>query len=92
MGPSGNVLPAPAAKFTSPGGRVKFLTDTDADGQYDKATFFLEGLRMPTGVAPWRDGVLVTVAGEILWEGRPIQRRTRVPTSLAACRCPISKN
>jgi putative membrane-bound dehydrogenase-like protein len=51
----------------SPGGRVEFLTDSDGDGSYDKATVFLEGLRMPTAVAPWRDGVLVAVAGEILF-------------------------
>ena len=30
-----------------PGGRVKFLEDTDGDGRYDKATVFLDGLRLP---------------------------------------------
>ena len=36
-----------------PGGRIKFLEDTDGDGKYDKATVFLENLEFPTGVLPW---------------------------------------
>ena len=49
------------------GGRVRFLEDTDGDGEYDKSTLFLEGLNYPTGVLPWRGGVLITAAPEILW-------------------------
>src|SRR5262249_24074762 len=45
-----------------PGGIVKFLEDTDGDGRYDRATVFLETLPFPTGVMPWRKGVLVTCA------------------------------
>ncbi len=44
------------------GGVVRFLEDTDDDGRYDRSTVFLDGLGFPTGVAPWRDGVLVTCA------------------------------
>jgi len=48
------------------GGRVKYLTDTDGDGRYDHATVFIDQLSFPTGVLPWRDGVLVSVAPDIL--------------------------
>jgi putative membrane-bound dehydrogenase-like protein len=50
-----------------PGGRVKYLEDTDGDGKYDKATVFLDGLSFPTSVLPWRKGVLVTCAPEIFY-------------------------
>ncbi|MFQ5732767.1 MAG: PVC-type heme-binding CxxCH protein [Planctomycetaceae bacterium] len=49
------------------GGRVRFLTDTDGDGKYDKSTLFLDGLNFPTGVLPWRKGVLITAAPDILY-------------------------
>src|SRR4051812_21574823 len=38
----------------APGGRVKVLTDSDGDGRYDTAAVFLDGLRHPTAVLPWR--------------------------------------
>ena len=44
------------------GGRVCFLEDSDGDGRYDQSTLFASGLNFPTGVMPWRDGVLVTAA------------------------------
>jgi putative membrane-bound dehydrogenase-like protein len=50
-----------------PGGRIKYLEDTDGDGRYDKATVFLDGLSFPTNVLPWRKGVLVTCAPDILY-------------------------
>jgi putative membrane-bound dehydrogenase-like protein len=50
-----------------PGGRIKYLEDTDGDGRYDKATLFLDGLSYPTSVLPWRKGVLVTCAPEIFY-------------------------
>jgi putative membrane-bound dehydrogenase-like protein len=49
------------------GGKVKFLEDTDGDGRYDKATVFLDHLPFPTGVFPWRKGVLITCAPDILY-------------------------
>ena len=49
------------------GGRVRFLQDPDGDGRYERSTLFADGLSYPTGVLPWRDGVLVTAAPEILW-------------------------
>ncbi|MCC6796025.1 MAG: c-type cytochrome [Candidatus Hydrogenedentes bacterium] len=50
-----------------PGSRVKFLEDLDSDGKYDKATVFLDKLNFATGVMPWRDGVLVTAAPQIIF-------------------------
>ncbi|HEV3261576.1 MAG TPA: PVC-type heme-binding CxxCH protein [Gemmataceae bacterium] len=49
------------------GGRIKYLESTHGDGKYDKATLFLDGLSFPTGVVPWRKGVLVTCAPDILY-------------------------
>jgi putative membrane-bound dehydrogenase-like protein len=49
------------------GGRVKTLTDVDGDGKFDKAIEFLSDLPYPTGVLPWRDGVLISAAPDILF-------------------------
>jgi putative membrane-bound dehydrogenase-like protein len=50
-----------------PGGRVKFLEDTNGDGLYDKATTFLEDLPFPSSIAVWRKGIIVTAAPDILY-------------------------
>ncbi len=50
-----------------PKGRIGVLVDQDGDGKYDAARTFADGLEMPTGLALWRDGVVVTVAGELLF-------------------------
>ena len=50
-----------------PGGRIRFLEDTDGDGNYDAATVFLDDVRFPNGVMAWKDGVLVTAAPEIFY-------------------------
>ncbi len=50
-----------------PGGRIKRLIDRDGDGVYDEATVFAEGLAYPSGVAPYRGGVIVTAAPDLLW-------------------------
>ena len=50
-----------------PGGRVKFLEDTDGDGQYDKATILLDGLPFPTGLMAWKKGVLICAAPDIIY-------------------------
>src|SRR5207302_10424686 len=44
------------------GGRIKYLESTKGDGKYDKATVFLDNLAFPTGVLPWRKGMLNTSA------------------------------
>ena len=64
------------------GGRVRFLEDTDGDGGYDRSTVFLDALGFPSGVMPWRRGVLVTCAPEIFYaedtdgDGKADVRRT----------------
>lgn len=50
-----------------PGGRVKFLEDTNSDGRYDRGTLFLDNLPFPTGVTAWNKGVLVCAAPDILY-------------------------
>ena len=49
------------------GGRIVVLDDSDHDGQYDRATTFLDGLQFPTGVYPWNDGVVVSAAPDIFY-------------------------
>jgi putative membrane-bound dehydrogenase-like protein len=50
-----------------PGGRVRFLEDTDGDGRFDKSSIFLDNIPFPTGVTVWRKGVLVCAAPDILY-------------------------
>jgi putative membrane-bound dehydrogenase-like protein len=53
-------------QFTA-GGEIRRLTDTDQDGRFDHASVFLKGVPFPTGVLPWRDGILVCAAPDILF-------------------------
>ncbi|MBV8487039.1 MAG: hypothetical protein JO161_02055, partial [Planctomycetaceae bacterium] len=50
-----------------PGGVVRVLEDTDGDGIYTKATTFVDGLPFPSGIMPWRKGVLVAAAPDIFY-------------------------
>ncbi|MCB1100092.1 MAG: HEAT repeat domain-containing protein [Verrucomicrobiae bacterium] len=54
-----------------PGGRVRYLEDTDGDGRYEKSTLFVDGLRFPTSVMAWRDGVLITAAPDLIFANDP---------------------
>lgn len=74
FGPDGKLwvvemLDYPAGKTGSfePGGRIRYLEDTNGDGIFDQATTFLEGIPFPTGILPWRNGVLITAAPDILY-------------------------
>lgn len=60
--PNGGVGTGPEKR-----GRIRCLIDTDGDGRYDRSTIFAEGLRFPMGIAPYRDGVLVAVAPDIIF-------------------------
>jgi putative membrane-bound dehydrogenase-like protein len=51
----------------APGGVIRYLEDVDGDGTYDKSTVFLDKLGFPTGVTPWRKGVIVTAAPDIFY-------------------------
>lgn len=65
-----------------PGGRVKRLSDTDGDGEYDRSTVFLDGLPFPTGVTTWGNGVLICAAPDVIYaedtdgDGRADVRKT----------------
>ncbi|MCC6233175.1 MAG: c-type cytochrome [Verrucomicrobiales bacterium] len=64
-----------------PGGAIKVLEDLDGDGVMDRATPFLEDLGFPSGVMPWRKGVLVSAAPSVFYaedtdgDGRADRRR-----------------
>ncbi len=49
------------------GGRIKRLRDTDGNGTMDTMDLFLTGLSYPTSVMPWRDGILVIAAPDVLF-------------------------
>ena len=48
-------------------GVVALLEDTDGDGRMDRRTVFAEGLSFPNGVLPWKDGLSVTCAPDVLF-------------------------
>ena len=48
-------------------GRIRLLEDRDADGRYERATVFAQGLKFPNGVLAARGGVYVTAAPDILF-------------------------
>ena len=73
-GPDGRMWVVEMADYPSgmdgqgkPGGRIRVLESTRGDGHYDRATLFADGLKSPTSVLPWRDGVLVTSVPNVLF-------------------------
>src|SRR5262245_38829259 len=50
-----------------PGGRVRRLEDRDGDGRYETSLVFAEDLPFPTSALPFRGGVLVSAAPDILY-------------------------
>ena len=50
-----------------PGGVVRRLRDADGDGLYEKSSVFADHLNFPTGILPWRSGVLVSAAPDLLF-------------------------
>lgn len=50
-----------------PIGRIALLEDTDGDGAMDRRTDYAEGLTFPNGVLPWRGGLIVTCAPDVLY-------------------------
>ena len=72
FGPDGRSWVAEMADYPTgtpdglPGGRIRCLHDDDGDGIPERSSLFLEGIPFPTGVTPWRDGLLVCAAPDIL--------------------------
>ena len=50
-----------------PKGRIKLLEDRDGDGIFEHSTVFVDGLHFPHGVLPWKGGIIVTCAPDILY-------------------------
>ena len=61
--------------------RIKLLEDRDGDGRFEHSSVFVDGLHMAHGVLPWKGGILVTCAPDILYfadtdgDGRADQRK-----------------
>lgn len=64
--PSGTTASA-ASSTAGTNGRIRVLEDTDGDGLYDQATTFLDGLNFPTGLHPWRNGMIITAAPDVIF-------------------------
>jgi putative membrane-bound dehydrogenase-like protein len=59
-------------------GKIKLLEDPDEKGMYRKATTYADGLRFPTSMQPWKGGLLVTVAPDIIYlEGKQKAEKQR---------------
>jgi putative membrane-bound dehydrogenase-like protein len=50
-----------------PAGRIALLEDADGDGRMDRRRDFVRELTYPNGVLPWRDGLIVTCAPDVLF-------------------------
>lgn len=50
-----------------PQSKIMLLEDKDGDGFYESGTVFAEGLQYANGVMPWKGGVLVASAPDILF-------------------------
>ena len=48
-------------------GRIKMLIDSDDDGRIDESVVFADKLSEATSILPWKDGLLVTSAPNILY-------------------------
>ena len=71
----------PAAGET-PRSRIKRLEDRDGDGFFETAEIFADELLFATGIQPWKDGLIVTLAGQVAFladtdgDGRADKRET----------------
>ncbi len=57
----------PSRGMDPPPSNIILLTDTNNDGVYDTRTVFAEDLPFVNGVMPWKNGVLVTNAPDIVY-------------------------
>jgi putative membrane-bound dehydrogenase-like protein len=47
--------------------RIKLLEDRDGDGRFERSTVFVDRLHFAHGVMPWKRGIIVTCAPDILY-------------------------
>ena len=47
--------------------RIRLLGDTDGDGKIDRCPIFADNLLAMSGYLPWKGGLIVTSAPEILY-------------------------
>jgi putative membrane-bound dehydrogenase-like protein len=63
-------------------GRIVRLEDRDGDGYFETSKVIADGLRFPTGLMPWRGGLLVANAPDLIYfedtmgKGKADHRRT----------------
>src|SRR5437588_4374629 len=50
-----------------PAGVIALLEDSHGTGHFDKRTVFAEDLTFPNGIMPWKGGVFVTCAPDLLY-------------------------
>ena len=50
-----------------PAGVIVLLEDRHGNGHFDRRTVFAEGLTFPNGIMPWKGGVFVTCAPDLLY-------------------------
>jgi putative membrane-bound dehydrogenase-like protein len=48
-------------------GRIRILKDTDGDGKIDKSIIFAENVTEATSMLPWKGGLIVTAAPNIIY-------------------------
>ena len=51
---------------STPKSRIIVLEDKDGDGSFESSNVFADKLLFATGVQPWQNGAIVTVAGQLL--------------------------
>lgn len=63
-------------------GVIKLLEDRDGDGVYETSTVYADGLGFPTGIMPYKGGLLVAVAPDLIYledrdgDGKAEHKRT----------------
>ncbi|MEW5979486.1 MAG: PVC-type heme-binding CxxCH protein [Acidobacteriota bacterium] len=60
-------LPDDPPSGQAPRSRIRLLEDTDGDGRIDRSLIFADKLLQVTSLLPWKGGLLVTAAPEILY-------------------------
>lgn len=51
----------------APLSRICQLVDADGDGRYETSRVFADELLFPTGLQPWQGGLIVTLAGQVVY-------------------------